>query len=164
MQFVLFKIIIIKLSSDKWKLWTIHVRTTVSVWHLFKLLMRTSNSNASLWHPKIQHSNSLVCLHLSPCSASLHLGHSPATESRPCGSVKHFLSCWFLRVAQDVLRPFLALQTHLHLWPLRTTSPTKRASRTPARTPEWRRRLPAGPLSLSVRGSQELQWAENSLM
>lgn len=136
----------------------------ISVWHLFKLLMRTNNSDASLWRPKMQHSNSLVCLHLSPCSASLHLGRSPAIESRPRGPVKHLLSCWFLRVAGDVLRLSLALQTHLHLWPLRTTSPTKRASRTPARTPEWRRRLPAGPLSLSVRGSQELRWALNSLM
>lgn len=126
--------------------------------------MRTSNSDASPFRHSAPHSNSLVCLHVSPCSACLHLGRSPAIESRPRGPVGNFLSCWFPRAAGDALRPSLALQTHLHLWPLRTTSPTKRASRTHARTPEWRRRLSAGPPSLSVRGSQELRWAENSLM
>lgn len=72
---------------------------------------RTSDSEASLSHPKTQHNNSLVCLHLSPCSASLHLGRSPAIESRPPGPVQRSHSCWFLRVAGGAL----ALQAHLHL-------------------------------------------------
>ncbi len=98
---------------------------------------------------------SLVCLHLSPCSASLHLGRSP--ESRPPGPVELFHSCCccLLREPGDVQRPSPALQPQCDLWPLLTTSRTRRASRSSARTTECRRGLRRGLMKLWWRWKRE---------